>query len=266
MAEHAFEGEYWNIQADTPHITRLRFEERDGRAHVSAWGACFPCDCEWGETELIVLRVDGPDAGGAAVHAFATWEGDDGPTHCLLDVADEKIEATVVAIRSEIPSYRITERFRKDPARTAAASTFDPISKFQRMWDGSEPGWKLARPASEVYFVEFHFRESGPSEAELSIVREFVEEYREETLEQSRSRLQGCEGIGVGRPFGPDEIARFRSLEAEGILKLTIDTITTDDYLALTPSGRVFNWNYLREFRRPVIDRMLAAGVETVER
>ena len=106
-----FDGEFWNTDAETSAITRLRFAQRDDGIYASAWGSCFPEDCEWGETELHLL--DGDDRSDSEAHAFATWHADSEPSHCLMTLADGLLTVVEIAIRSQFPSYRMVSTFRK---------------------------------------------------------------------------------------------------------------------------------------------------------
>lgn len=262
MEQSDFDGEFWNTDENTKHITRLRFGRRGDEQYVCAWGACFPEDCEWGETKLTrLLSCSELDR---AVDGFATWSCETGVTHCLMKLAGGVLTSVTVAIRSDMPSYRTSATFRKDAAKSAEALNFDPLVKFKRMWDGSEPGWKLIRYPEEVFLVEFHFDESGPNDSEFQAVLEFVGTLPTETPERARERLRGCDGIGLAKPFTKAELEKLEARRQEFDLKLTIDIIATDDYLTLTPSGLPFNWIPLRRYRRPVIQRMLAAGAPIV--
>ena len=262
MSESDFDGEYWNVDAKTSSITRFHFVRRGNGVYASAWGSCFPEDCEWGETELHLL--DEHDGANAATNAFATWNADSEPSHCLMTIVDGLLTVTTIAIRSEFPSYRTISTFRKDAVRSAEAQHPDPLAKFRHMWDGSQPGWKLIQYDTDVFLVEFNFDETGPTRSEIPAIIEFIGTFHEESEDQMWERLRGCSGIGLGKPLGRTELNRLQTRQRESDLKVTVCTIGPDDYLVLSPDGHHFDWiNFLR-YRRPVIERMIDAGVLVV--
>jgi len=253
-------GEFWNTDAKTPEITRLLFSKRAGRSYVSAWGACFPTDCEWGETDLHLLD-DASDSTGK-VHAFATWELE-GLSHCLLTLDREELTVLSISIRSEFNS-KTHSSFRKDAIRSAKARNPDPLEKFSRMWDGSERGWKLVQYKHPVYLVEINFKQKGPTRREFPAVLEWFGSLPNETKEQMWQRSRGCSGISISNPFNPTKMKRLKRLQREYGLDLTVYTIEPGDYLVLTPMGNHYDWVCFPKYRRPVVDRMLKAGVEVV--
>lgn len=263
MTQCPFDGEYWNVVEETSSITRLLFTHLDDVHFVEAWGSCFPRDCEWGETELYLLNDK--DEAGIGLHAFATWDWDPDPTHCLFELSANELVVTKISLQSEIKSYKVSETFRKDESKSVAARNADPLDKFKAMWDGSEPGWRLIQYDKPVYLIEFNFDESGPTRGELPAVIEFEGLKPGETEEQKWELLRGCEGIGLGAPIGSSRMERLRQLESEYDLDLTVQKIEPDDYLVLQPSGGHYGmWTVLPSYRRPIVERMLDAGVPVV--
>ncbi len=262
MSHSVFDGEYWNTDARTSSITRIRFVPRGTVVYASAWGACFPEDCEWGETELQLLNKH--DDSDAESHAFATWDADSEPSHCLMTIVDGLMTVIQIAIRSEFPSYRSISTFRKDAAKSAEAQNPDPLVKLKHMWDGSEAGWKLIQYDTDVFLVEFNFDESGPTRSDIPAIVEFIGTLPDEPEDQIWERLRGCSRIGLAKPLGQAGMNRFQARQRESETKVTFCTIGPDDYLVLSPDGNHYGWiNFLR-YRRPVIEHMINAGVPVV--
>lgn len=259
VGQHDFQGEFWNTDVNASGITRLQFLHG---THVSAWGACFPEDCPWGETEFHLLNEMSNTSG--VQYAFATWGSDSELTHCLLTLVDDELTVVQIAIRSEYPSYKMTETFRKDAERSAEVKNADPLRKFKYMWDGSQSGWKLIQYTHQVFFAELNFDESGPTRSEFPAVFKLVGPFPDETYDQMWERLRGCTGIGLPSPIGPLGMGRLRAFQLENNLNLTVCTIDPDDYLVLAPSGHHFGWMALQNYRKSVIERMLDAGVPVV--
>jgi len=262
VAGSVFEGEYWNVDSETSAITRLQFAQLADHACVSAWGSCFPEECEWGETELEVLNDDDETSGER--HAFAKWAFDSEPSYCLFTMDQDELTVIWISIRSDIPSFKMTLTFRKDAERSADAQNPDPLAKFKHMWNGSEPGWKLIQYTHQVFLVEFNFDESGPTRSEFPAIVEFVGSFPHESEDQMWERLRGCSGIGIAKPLGPPEMNRLRTYQRENNLNLTVCTINPDDYLVLTPNGNHYGWIAFPHYRRRVIKRMIDADVQVV--
>jgi hypothetical protein len=270
VSENRFGGEYWNSDAKTSAITRVHFVTREGKSYVSAWGSCFPKDCEWGETELHLLAtLDDENALSDAAFAFATWDSDDGePNHCLMTLVNNLLTVDQISLRSTYPSYKVTGTFRKDAAKSTAALNPDPIAKFQHMWDGSEPGWKLVQHPHPVFQVEIDFDESGPTRAEFPTLLKFIRLkgcFEGDSDEVIWERLRGCGGM-TREYLGPNEIGKVREIQSEGTLRMHIHTIEPNEYLVMTPNGGLYGWLALEAYRRQVVERMLDAGVPVVSR
>lgn len=260
-----FNGEFWNTDTKTSHITRICFAERGSSIFASAWGSCFPNDCPWGEVELHLLtELDASVANES--HAFATWPSDEDSTHCLMTLSNGLLTVVEIAIHSEYPSYKVVSSLRKDPVRSAEVRSTDlPLAKLKHMWDGSELGWKLVQYDTDVYLVEFNFDESGPTRADIPVIRKFVVERPGESNEQMWERLRGCEGMVVAKPLGPNAMNRLQTLQRECDFTVTVCAIGPDDYLVLSPDGNHYGgWIIFPRYRRPVIEQMINAGVPIV--
>ncbi len=208
--------------------------------------------------------LDGDDRPDSETHAFTTWHADFEPSHCLMTLADGLLTVVEIAIRSKFPSYRNVSTFRKNAERSAEAQNPDPLAKLKHMWDGSEPGWNLIRYDTDVYLVEFNFDESGPARSDIPVIAEFVGKLPEESEDQMWERLRGCSGIGLAKPLGRNEMNRLQARQRENDVKVTFCTIGPDDYLVLAPDGNHYGWMNLLRYRRPVVERMLNAGVPVV--
>lgn len=260
MDHHAFDGEFWNVDQKTSAITRFQFARRNNQTFVSAWGACFPKECPWGETQLQFLKVCDGDVSSDTYHAFATWHDNSEPNHCLFELRDDELRVTDIAIRSDFPSYMSTMLFRKDEERSIAALHIDPVDRFCFMWDGTQPGWKLIRYPHTVFLVEFEFEGSGPTKEELTALEEYLRRLPGESDEQLWARLRGCTGFGAGRPLGPKEMEGLRRLQRENDLKLEILEVEPNEHLVLTPDGQHFPWVVFPSYRQAAVERMLDAG------
>lgn len=262
VGDSVFDGEYWNVNAETSAITRFQFARQGDHLCVFAWGSCFPEDCEWGDAELHLLSDDGESPG--TRHAFATWEFDSEPSHCLFAMHEHELTVNWISIQSDIPSYKMMMTFRKDAARSAAAQNPDPIAKFKHMWDGSEPGWKLIQYDTDVFLVEFNFADAGPTRSDIPALIELVGMLPNESEDEMWERLRGCSGIGLAKPQGRNGMNRLHALQRENDVKVTFCTIGPDDYLVLSPDGNHYGWINLHRYRRPVVARMISADVPVV--
>lgn len=253
---NSFDGEFWNVNLNAIGMTRFQFSERAGRRYVSAWGRCFPTDCEWGETKLYILKTVRKSH---VVHAFATWRFGSELVHFAFKMKKEELFVESFSLLSEF-QYFAKEIFKKDAVRTLAAPIVDPINSFAHMWDGSEPGWKLVQYKQPVYLVEFHFKKAGPTRRELSVSTEFIKA-RRESDEQLWKRMRGCTGIMVSQPLGKTRITLLKKQQKEMKLNLSIYRIAPDDFLVIAPKGYHYCWVAFDKYRKPVVKRMLAAGV-----
>ncbi len=240
-------GEFWNCDAENAHITRLRFAQRNDCHYVSAWGACYPRDCEWGGT---VLSVAADGIG----RAFASWNLETGVTHCLFDANSGALKVTIISPEC----LSITDHvFQKDAERSA--ETLNPLVKLRHMWDGSQPGWKLIQYDSPVYLIEFEFDESGPSRQQIPVLVEFHGPFDWQSEAEIYERLRVCTGLGIAEPLNASQLERLEQLQEQLNFDVNIETIAPNDYLVLAPDGRHHNWSTSPNFRRRVIRMMLAA-------
>lgn len=264
MAKTRFNGEFWNRDRKTDAITRFRFFERGRQHFVAAWGACFPSDCEWGDTKLHILRCD--DNRDKSTYGFATWRSSEEPSHCLFQLTKREMIVDWVSLHTDIQSFKMQLVFQQDPARSKEARSFNPLTRFSNMWDGSEQGWKLVRHDTPVFLIDFNFGESGPTKEECDVMMNYIELWPRETKRQLLRRLRGCTGIHLADPFGQTKMKLLKEQQLKTALNLTEYKIGTNDYLVLTPQGSYFGWAGIYTYRKPVIERMLKAGVPIVSR
>ncbi len=71
LAPEPWTGEWINVAADNPDMTRLIVSWDDEKLSIRAFAKCEPTDCDWGTTELRLCRVVG---GESEVVAFARWD------------------------------------------------------------------------------------------------------------------------------------------------------------------------------------------------
>jgi hypothetical protein len=109
MEDSVFDGEYRNVEVETTDITRFQFTRRADHVYVAAWGSCVPKDCPWGETELHVLND--LDVTSDKCHAFATWEFDSEPAHCLFTMDHNELKVIWISIQTDIQSFKRTLTF-----------------------------------------------------------------------------------------------------------------------------------------------------------
>lgn len=215
---------------------------------------------------ILEQRIE--DSTGVVAFASWEWEDDEGITHCLFRQVGNEVEVVYISIHPEpnFSSYKMKLMFQKDTDRSLAAENADPVDSFKNMWDGSEEGWQLVQYSERVFLVEFNFAESGPTWDEIPSVVEFVGIQKNETKRQLWERLRDCAGIGISAPFSETRMECLRQHEHEHDLDINVITITPDDYLVLTPDGSHYSWSCFPKYRRPVIEKMLDAGVPIVSR
>jgi hypothetical protein len=204
------------------------------------------------------------------VVAFASWEWEDDEdiTHCLFRPVENEVKVDYICIHPDpkLRSYKMELMFQKDADRSLAAENADPVDRFKNMWDGAEDGWRLVQYDRPVFLAEFNFTECGPTWEEIPSVVEVVGTRKDESEQQLWERLRDCTEIGNGAPLNEARMECLRQHQREHDLDLNVITIAPDDYLVLTPDASHYGWICFPEYCRPVIERMLDAGVPIVSR
>lgn len=264
-----FTGEFWNVDPETKGMTRFQFTERKGRNFVSAWGSCFPSDCEWGETELFRLK-DIENRSKNTEIAFATWRHDSTAlNHLLFRSTRDGFSTEQICLHAERrkrSGYYAKEYFCKDPVRSATPP--NPLRKFSNMWDGSEPGWKLVRYRQKIYFIEFRFRQSGPTRREFELLKDYLYPVPDDdTGEKHWKRMRGSQGSFDGVPHGQREIDSLKNLRRRAGKSMVLHPLKAGELLASSPKGFIYPFHCMcTSWRQPVIAKMLEARVKIVTR
>lgn len=254
--ETKYEGYYQNVDSETDAITQLHFLRSGEFILVNAWGRCHPDDCEWGETKLHLLEWSRNN-----VHknqAFASWKS----SHCHFIPTEHGISCSWFSVHNqpEMQGFRIDLDFM--PGQSERILQADPLYDYRKMWDGSESGWKLVRFTQPVYVVEFHFDESGPTREEFETIKEFSTNHTGGDENQWWESLRDISGNGIAQPIVADRLKLLHSHQLQNHLDLTIRTITTDDYLFLSPNGNYATWLVHRDDHNAVVKKMLDSNVQ----
>ena len=117
--------------------------------------------------------------------------------------------------------------------------------------------WKLHSFDEPVWIVEYFFDDSGPSNAEFETVFHFVADYLGLTHDELRTRLDGCGGFTLGRPYSSSEIGALR----ESGVRFALSMVETGSYLVFTANGRYFLLEDA-ELREELTKWMISKGAE----
>jgi hypothetical protein len=128
------------------------------------------------------------------------------------------------------------------------------------MWDGSQPGWKLLRIDDVRYQVTFLFADAGPTAVEILGIRQTLDEFRNQPMQEVLKELRG-----KGRYVLPRNLTNLESRELVEVarmngLKVNVDGQRTCSYLPVSPdkmAGIIEDY----ELATAVTERMIAAGV-----
>jgi len=106
-------GEWDNIDADKPDITRLLVSLDGKKLSIRAFGKCEPTDCDWGSTELRLCRVNGSKN---ETVAFGKWDHGFEDSFVILRLKDGRMSCEAFSIykdHSERDCIVITETFHR---------------------------------------------------------------------------------------------------------------------------------------------------------
>ena len=258
--ETIYDGYYQNADAESDSITQLHFVRAGDIILVNAWSRCHPEDCEWGQTTLYLL--DSSLNENHKNQAFASWQSN----HCHFVPNANGISCSSFSVHNQPTTFGFRTDLDFVSGQLDRIRKADPLHGYYKMWDGTEPGWKLVQFTKPVYVVEFHFHKSGPTRLEFETLKEFSTNHTGGDDEKWWESLHDISGHGIAKPIDAERLKLLHSHQLRNHLNFTIRTIATDDYLFLAPNG-----NYATLFVHPddhgdVIGKMLESKVEIVTR
>lgn len=262
MRNHPFHGEFWNTNPKTEGFTHFRFYKRKDTLYVSTSAFAIPTDIEWGETPLLLLK--NLEKTPSIHRGFATWRYKPDHVHMLFTVTNKILTVESISILTGA-SYYESETFKKNPVRARAARKANPLDRFAYMWDGSQRGWQLAKYNHPVYFVTFEFGKAGPSLKVVSLLKDYLHHKPFRSKAREREYWKGCEAFGTG-PFGPAAFKDIQKRRKAGKFRIRVIKIEPGDLLPVSPVGGVMGWNLFPNYRRPFVEKMLAAKIPVVFR
>jgi hypothetical protein len=138
------------------------------------------------------------------------------------------------------------------------------IEEFKYLWDGTEPGWFLQHIDHVVWNLIIHFRESGPSNQEISKLYKIVPELSSKKITSIYKELKGHSIYRTQENYGNIESRRLYSQAIELGLNVELESKQIGGYLPISKdnSALIIKDDSLANM---VVEKMIEAGVKIVE-
>jgi hypothetical protein len=103
-------GTWINVDPQSRGIQKIVIVGDTDNQSIRAWGRCSPADCDWGEVQLFLLRVDDPSQ--EYHRGFATWQFPGGEqNHVILTFEKAGLRLEMIHLTgSRVVPYRRAEK------------------------------------------------------------------------------------------------------------------------------------------------------------
>jgi hypothetical protein len=138
------------------------------------------------------------------------------------------------------------------------------LEEYAHLWDGSETGWKLQHFHQMEWQLTFCFSSHGPTLAEISKLRELLDEFRDSTVSEVWNSLRGRASYALSQTLSNLEMRRIVDKAEQMNLKVSVDAMDGSGYLPMNSAGSVM---IIEDdtIADEVARRMIQAGVEVQE-
>ncbi len=134
------------------------------------------------------------------------------------------------------------------------------LDGFQYLWDGSDPGWKLMRVDRVVWRVGFEFKSTGPSEHEVTVLRQLLAEFRDLPASQVWNRLRGARKYQVQAEFDDAQACELGECATKLGVCATLLPVNQGGYVPVSPDGSAMAIED-DALAKEIVAKMLQVGV-----
>ena len=139
-----------------------------------------------------------------------------------------------------------------------------PIDEFSHLWDGSESGWTLHHYNRMEWTISFQFGDDGPTLAEISAMRNVLDDLRNQPVKSIWDKLRGKTSYLLSETLSNLEMRWLVDKADRASLRTSVEPVDRSGYLpvSLDGSAMIIEDDRLAD---EVARRMIEAGVPVQE-